>query len=415
MHVLFVTPYFPPDIGSAQRQMRQLSTRLAAIGHEVTVLTAVPHYPTGVVPRRYRKKWCVHERMGGVRVVRTWIYATPRRRAALRMLNHLSFTAAAVGNVRAVPRDVDVIYTDSPPLLDGLAAFAIGRLRRIPYVFNVADLWPQILFEKGMLTAFPMRQMAEGLERFIYLKASQITAVTQGYVRSICEKGVPKDHVHYVPLGTDVDQFAPEVDGTQWRERLEVGGRCLVMYAGTHGESQGLETVLEAAHLLGSESQILFCFVGTGLEKASLMRFAENKGLSNVRFVDPQPLDEMPAVVAAADIHVVSLRDLPVFRMTIPGKIYEIFAAGKAVVGALAGEAAALIERASGGLTVPPMDPQELADAILFVARDAKLRAHFGRSGRSYVVANYNYAKITTMLEEVLLKAVGRYDTHSSW
>lgn len=413
MHVLFLTPYFPPDVGSAQRQMHQLSTRLAAMGHEVTVLTAVPHYPTGVIPREYRKKLCVYESIDGVLVIRTWIYATRSQHPALRMLNHLSFMIAAVSNLRALSSDIDVIYTDSPPLFDGLAAYVLGRLRSVPYVFNVADLWPQIVFENGMLTSAPLRQMAQGLERFIYLNASQITAVTQGFRQAIVAKGFQRNRVHHIPLGTDVDQFTPKVNGTQWRERLGAGNRCLVMYAGTHGKSQSLHTLLGAAQLLRTEPQILFCLVGEGPEKTALMQIAKNRGLSNVKFINAQPLREMPAVVGAADVHVVPLRDIPLFRMTIPGKIYEILAAGKPIVGALSGEAATLIERAGAGLTVPPEDVRAVADAIRFMVENPQLRARFGEFGRAHVVANYSYRKIVKLLEEVLIQAQALERRHS--
>lgn len=405
MNILFVTPYFPPDIGSAQRQMHQLSTRLAAGGHKVTVLTAVPHYPAGVIPPEYRKRWRVSECIDGVRVLRTWIYASSNQNSSARLLNHLSFMAAAIGNLPALPPNIDVVFTDSPPLFDGLVAFAIGRLRKIPYVFNVADLWPQILFESGICTSFPLRQIAEGLERFIYRKAAQVTTVTQGFTEVVRAKGVPSGRAHYVPLGTDIDRFTSEASGLKWRERLQVGKRCLVMYAGALGRSQGLRIILEAAELLRNEPHIMFCFMGEGLEKASLMQFARNRGLFNVKFVDAQPLDEMPAVIPAADIHVVTLKDLPLFRMTIPGKIYEILACGRPIVGALDGEAASLIKRASAGITVPLGDARALADAILVMSRDARMRSRFGKSGREYVAANHSYRRITEMLEKVLLQA----------
>ncbi len=402
MRILFLTPYFPPDVGSSQRQMHQLSTRLAAMGHDVTVLTAVPHYPAGVVPPAYRRKWLVRERIDGIRVLRTWIYATPRTSWLPRLANHVSFMLAAAANIRAVPRDIDVIYTDSPPLFNGLAAFLVGRARRAPYVFNVADLWPQILFDMGMLTRFPLRQMAEKFERFIYAKATQVTAVTQGFTDAIRDRGVEQERCHFIPLGTDVERFHPDIDGSEWRERLEVNGQFTVMYAGTHGQAQNLGTLLDAARLLADEEHIAIRLVGTGLEKPGLMQKAEQDGLTNVSFVDPQPLDVMPEVVAAADLHVVPLRALPVFRMTTPAKIYEILSAGKPIIGSLEGEAARLILRAGAGVCVEQENPEAMADAILRLSKDSKLCRKFGASGRDYVVEHHSYGQIAQQLDEVL-------------
>ena len=402
MRVLFLTPYFPPDVGSSQRQMHQLSTRLAAMGHELTVLTAVPHYPAGVVPRPYRRKWLVRERVDGIRVLRTWIYATPRSSAVLRLANHISFMLAATASIRALPREVDVIYTDSPPLFNGLAAFLVGRARRAPYVFNVADLWPQIVFEMGMASRFPLRNMAEALERFIYAKATRITTVTQGFADAIRLRGVEPERLHFIPLGTDVECFRPDIDGSAWRRRLEAEGRFMVMYAGTHGQAQNLATLLAAARLLITAKHIVFRFVGTGLEKARLMQQAAQEGLTNVAFVEPQPLDVMPQVVAAADCHVVPLRVLPVFRMTIPAKIYEILSAGKPLIGSLDGEAARLIRRAGAGVCVEPENPEALADAILRLSEDRDLCREYGAAGREYAVRHHSYGRIAQMLHEVL-------------
>lgn len=401
MKLLFVTPYFPPEVGAPQTRLFELAQRLVRRGHAVTVLTAFPNYPSGVIPPEYRGRWRMEEDMNGVRVVRTWIYATPNRGFFRRILNHLSFMASAmVTGLTLGP--ADAVFVESPPLFDGLAGIFLAKLRRAPMIFNVADLWPQSAVELGMLTQPWAIRLAEWLEAFIYRHSARISLVTRGTEAMLQERGVA--HTFFLPNGVDVASFRPDASGDAFREAHGLEGKFLVLYAGTHGLSQGLEVVVEAARRLVDRDDVVFLMIGDGADKPALVERGE--GLPNIRFLDPLPRSAMPEAVAAADAYAITLKDIPLFQSVIPSKLYEAMACAKPVVLAVRGEAADLLREAEGGLVVPPEDPAAFADAILTLVADRERARHLGAGGRRMVEARYDRELLVDRFEAVLAELV---------
>jgi glycosyltransferase involved in cell wall biosynthesis len=402
--VLLLTHYYPPEVGAPQARLAELARHLTRRGHHVRVLAPPPHYPTGVVPPAYRGTWLRREVLDGIPVVRTWVYAAPNRGIAKRLLNHVSFTVSALYGAPFAGRP-DVLVVETPPLFLGLTALALSRLWRVPYVLNVADPWLASAVEMGVLRNRLAIALGRALEKLLYTTATRITTVTRGMYQGFLREGVPKRKLALVTNGVDTTFFRPDAPGAAaLRRRLELGERFVVLYAGTHGLTQGLETVLAAARQLVDDGRTLFLFVGEGAEKARLQELARD--LPNVRFLPNQPKDAMPDLLAAADACVVPLRDLPLFRGALPSKMFEAMAAGRPLIMAVPGEAAALTWRARAGLCVPPEQPAALAAAVARLRDDPVLRRALGANGRAYVCAYYARERIAAQYEAVLAAAV---------
>jgi colanic acid biosynthesis glycosyl transferase WcaI len=397
MKLLILTPYFPPEVGAPQTRLYELAIRLVRRGHEVTVLTGFPNYPSGVVPETYRGRVRMDETMDGIRVVRTWIYATPNKGFYRRILNHLSFMASSAWTGLWLERH-DLMLVESPPLFDGLAGVFLRLFKRMPSAFYIADLWPQSAVELGMLRNPLLVKVAEGIERFIYRFSDRLLAVTRGIEDALHAAGYR--HVFFLPNAVDTGAFHPEVDGSGLRSRLGLQDRFVVLYAGTHGLQQKLETLVEAARLLESRGlPVTVLMVGDGADKDNLVRMGT--GVSTLRFLDSVPRRDVPELVAACDAYAIVLRDIPLFRGARPCKMFEPMAAGKPLVASIVGEAANLIQEAEGGIVVPPEQPGPLAEAIERLYHDRDLGKRLGTSGRRYVVEHLDREHVVDRFEEL--------------
>ena len=391
MRVLFLTHYFPPEVGAPQTRIFELARRLRAAGDEVTVVTGFPNYPTGVVPDAYRGRTAMEEWMDGVRVLRRWVYATPNAGFAKRIANHLSFVATSLTALPAAGR-TEVMVVESPPLPVGLAALVYSRMKRAPFVLNVSDIWPRSAVELGALRNPLAIRLAEMLERHLYRRAARVAVPTPGMVSSLAAGGVPRAKLVHLSNGVDIDLYRPNA---------RPAGRKVFMYAGTHGLSQGLDVVLEAAKLV-RDPEVEFLLAGEGADKAALMAKAERERIANVRFVPNQPKAAMPALLNQAYATIVPLRALEVFKSARPSKIYESMAVGRPIVASLWGEAAELVETAGCGVVVEPEDPPALAAAVDALAADPERARRMGENGRAYAVEHFSRAKIAAQLRTLL-------------
>jgi colanic acid biosynthesis glycosyl transferase WcaI len=400
LKVTFLTQYFPPESGAAAGRMYELAKRLGDHGHTVTVVTAFPNYPTGVIPPAYRGKRFMEEHMDGVRLLRTWVFATPNKGFFKRVLGHFSF---AFSSLTALPKlgRTDVIFVQSPPLLIGLATLAFSRFRRAPFVFNVSDLWPQSAIELGMLrNPFAIR-LAEMFERHLYRRAARITVPVPGMVASLAARGIPPEKLFLLTNGVDTAIFQPQKPDPELARQLGLDGHKIFMYAGTHGLSHGLNVILEAAKLT-TDPDILYVLAGEGADKAALVAKAKAEGISNVRFLPNRPMSAMPALLNLAYASILSLKRLELFKSALPVKMYESMAVGQPVVAAVWGEAADLITRAQCGLVVEPENARSISDAVKTLAADPALAKRMGQHGRDYVIEHFDRKDIADRLAKLL-------------
>lgn len=405
MRVLFLSVYFPPEVGAPQARTYETARWFARRGHDVTVLTAFPNHPTGRVARGYRGRLFMRERLDGIDVRRTWVYPAPNRGLWRWAAKHLSFSLSSL--LAAPPAGpFDAVVVESSALFLGLTACALARLQGIPWVLTIADLWPDTAVAQGQLAHPGLIRLTHRLARFVYGQADLLVGVTRGICRALVRRGVPPGKVAYIPNGTDTRLFRPAAGGDALRRELGLEGRFLVVYAGTMGLAQGLDTVLEAAGLLRGEEDVRFLLVGDGVEKGNLLRRAQREGLHNVRFLDRQPRSRMPAVLNAADVVLVPLRGQPLFQAALPSKLPEAMACGKPVILTIMGEAADLLQQAGAGLAVEPENPRALAAAIRRLREEPELAREMGRRGRAFAVRHLERSRLAQRLEERLLRLI---------
>jgi glycosyltransferase involved in cell wall biosynthesis len=407
MRVLIVTHYFPPETGAPQARLSALAATWAADGDEVTVLTGMPNHPTGVLPPSYRRAVFRREFADGYRVVRTWLYATPNEGVARKTLGHLSFMVSSVLLGWRASGPADVVVVSSPTFFSILSGWLLARLKRARFVVEIRDLWPAIFVELGVLTNRRVIWLLERLELAAYAAADQVVVVSEGFRADLLRRGVPEAKVHTVRNGVDPGRFTPSTAAPpSLRARLGAGpGDCLVLYAGTHGISQALPAIADAAALLDGQAihggAIRFAFVGDGADKRRLERRIAELGLRNVVLLPGVPNAEMPELLAAADICLVPLRRVPLFATFIPSKMFEYLAAGKTVIGSVTGEAARILAEA-GAVVVPPEDSDSLAAAIAELAAAPALRSTIGREGRAFVERCYDRAALAREYRKIL-------------
>ncbi|MBL4930256.1 glycosyltransferase family 4 protein [Clostridium paridis] len=403
MKVLFLTQYCPPEVGAPQNRIFEFAKGLKRRGHDVTILTAMPNYPKGEVFEEYQGKKIVKEEIDGIKIVRTRIYATKSKSFTKRMKNYLSFTFSSVIDGPKHIENQDVVITESPPLFLGWSGYIISKMKKAKFVFNVSDLWPESAVKLGVLNNKLFIKMSTWLEEFCYRKAKLVTGQTKGIVNNIVDRGFSKDKVHLITNGVDTEFFKKENRDDEYRKELGISDKFSVCYAGIHGIAQGLEVIILTAEILREYKDIHFMFYGDGPEKDKLIEMTKEKGLNNITFMPVQMKPAMPRIIASMDATIVPLKKLDLFKGALPSKMFEALASELPIILAVEGEAEALIKDANAGIVVEPENPNEIAEAVLRLYKDAELKNQLGENGRRYVIKNYSREAIVKNLENLLI------------
>ncbi len=406
MHVLIVSPYFWPESVGAATWIHQLSSDLVEKGHQVTVLTAFPNFPTGRVFPGYRGRVLMRESVDGIDVIRTYMYATPRKAFWPRAV---SFGSACLSLpiVGMLVRRPDAIYCIIPPLPLGWTIELLGRLRRTPVVVNVQDIYPQAAVSVGYLQNRAAIRGFEKMERSIYKQAAAIVVITEAFRRDLVAKGVPPGKVYVIPNWADVDTVQPAPKSNAFRRSLAVDGSLLVMYAGGMGHNTCLETVIEAARLLANESP-QFVLMGDGTYKQALQEKAARYSLANLRFLPFAGAEDYPHALAAADVQLVALNQAST-HSSLPRKTLQIMASGRPVL-ALTGadsDLCHLIHNAKCGITVDPTNAPALADAIRRLAQSKEQLETMGQNARRFCLDHFERRHCTSQIETLLVRTAG--------
>ena len=410
MKILYVSQYFPPEMGAPGARASELSRHWAAAGHEVTVLTGFPNHPTGVVPSEYRDKFrrlVFREQIDGVNVVRTWLLPFPNRKAYERMLNYSSFciSAATTGLFLSRP---DVVIASSPQLLVGLSGWWLAKWKRVPFVFEVRDLWPESLAAVGMGDASSgLHRSLAKIARFLYRACDRVVVVTRAFREYLIEHyRVPQEKISVIENGVETELFAPK-SGTDQRRKLGAEGKFVVSYIGTMGMAHGLETIIAAAERLrDSNPEVLFMMLGEGAEKERIVALARERGLDNIRFLDQQPRETIPSFICASDVCLVLLKKTDLFKTVIPTKMLEFMSCGRPVILGVDGEARAIVEEARSGLVIEPENSEALANALRYFAANREIAHEMGENGREHILRKFSRRhtaeKYVGMLERLL-------------
>jgi glycosyltransferase involved in cell wall biosynthesis len=320
----------------------------------------------------YKNRWKQIEQMDGIRVVRVKSYISANRGVVRRSLDFLSFFVTGTLAGWAEPRP-DVVAATSPQFFAAVAGWAIGAARRIPFIFELGDLWPTSIAAVGAMKRGIALRMMEVVELFLYRRAAKVAALTQAFKRNLIGRDISADKVAVVLNGVDLPRYSPRARDAALAEKWGLTGKFVIGYVGTHGMAHGLINVLDAAEILAPMEGIRFLFAGAGAERDMLIDAVQARGLENIRFLPAQPKDAMPAVWSLCDVALVHLRDLPAFAEVIPSKIFEAMAMGLPILlAAPKGEAAEIIEGHGAGRWVAPEAPEELAAAVRALAEDGE-------------------------------------------
>lgn len=402
MHILIIHQAFASLDEPGGTRHHEFARLLSAHGHQVTVIASPVNYITGapLAPAGHSphlpRKWGEPE--GGITVLRASVYSAHHKSFVHRVLAFISFMASSFWLGLGV-RDVDLVWGTSPPIFQGVTAWALARLKGARFLFEVRDLWPQFAIAVGVLTNPLLIRASEWLERFLYRHADRVMVNSPGFSEHVRFRGAKR--VELIPNGSDPSMFDPVEEGAPFRTRHLLAGKFVALYAGAHGMSNDLGVVLEAAKMLeGTGIQIVL--LGDGKEKANLQAQAGEMGLTNVTFVPPVPKSEMPGALAAADACIAILKPLDEYKTTYPNKVFDYMAAGRPVALAIDGVIREVVEAAGCGIFVQPGDPSALAEAIQRLAADKKKTRKMGLNGRAYLEKHFSRAAIGEKLLRLL-------------
>jgi putative colanic acid biosynthesis glycosyltransferase WcaI len=413
-HVLVLSLVFPPDGVSTAIIMGELSADLRKAGHDVTVVTTVPHYnrdPEAETRQPLVQKWAPLLYRSEFRGSRVLHVAMPRKSGSRlsRLLAWGQFHVLSLIAAVALVRRVDVILAPSPPLTIGVCAWLLGCFYRAPYVYNVQELYPDIAITLGEIRSPWITSALFALERFVYARARAITVIASGMRQRILQKSVPPDKVRLIPNFVDIDDMRPLPKANEFSRQHGLEQEFVVTYAGNMGLAQGLETVLEAASLLRHQSGLRFLLVGEGILFNRLKALALDRGLENVLILPQHPYASVPQIYAASDLCLVPLA-VNSGSEAVPSKVYRIMACARPVLACadLNSDLAELIGLARCGKVVPPGSPESLARAVSEALRSPSECTAMGLAGRAHVVAHYSRESISGRYEALVREVVGR-------
>ena len=390
MHILFLTDNFPPEVNAPASRTFEHCREWVKEGHRVTVITCAPNFPKGLVFKGYQNRLWQSEEMAGIRVIRVWSYITANEGIVKRILDYQSFMVSAALTALFV-REVDVVVGTSPQFFTVCAAYVGSRLKRIPFVFELRDLWPESIKAVGIMQdSFAMRWL-ENLEMFLYSKAARIFSVTHSFKKTLVARGVNGNQITVVTNGVDMSRFKPIPKDVELLKKLGLEGKFVAGYVGTHGLAHHLETLLDAAEMLSGlrDGEVFhFILLGDGARKRAIKEEAARRGLDNITFLDSVGKDQVARYWSLLDVSIIHLKKTELFTTVIPSKLFECMGMGLPVLHGVAGESAEIVEDEGVGIVFEPENPAELVEHLRFLQRDCSAyegyRAHCMEAAKKY-------------------------------
>ncbi|RAP34010.1 glycosyltransferase WbuB [Candidatus Marinamargulisbacteria bacterium SCGC AG-410-N11] len=390
MKITIITHYFPPEVGAPQARLSEMALEWSKLGHDVTILTCFPNHPNGVIHKDYRGKRFLIEKNDHYKVVRTWVYATPNKGFIKKILGHLSFMFSCVLQGRKHVKGSDIIIASSPTFFCVISAYFLSKCYKIPYIFEVRDLWPAIFKDLGILKNNFILSILETIELFLYKNAKYVVTVTDRFTKNICERGIEKDKVFTITNGVDLNRFFPIEKNQDLIKELKLSNKFIVLYIGAHGVSQGLNTIIDAAHFLSGYPDIHFLFVGEGADKESIINKSKELNLHNTTFLGNQPKEKVASFYSIMDVGLIPLKNISLFETFIPSKMFEMLAMKKPIIASVLGESKDILTKSKAAITCFPENVSEISEAIINLYNNKNLQKELSDSGFLFVSENYN-------------------------
>lgn len=392
MRILFITHYFYPEGNAPATRIHELTRRWADEGHDVTVLTAAPNVPSGVVYEGYKNRWRHEELIDGVRVIRVWTYLAANAGTKRRIASYISFMLTAFLAGLGIKRP-DVVVATSPQFFCGWAGRLVSAVRRLPFVLEIRDIWPESIVAVGAMDRSRVIRLLERLEHKLYAGADHIVTVGPPYRDKLHARGVDESAISVIPNGVDLAKYNSETAAGEFRRQYGLEGRFVCAYVGTIGMASGLDVAIRAGKLLRDEGRDDICIVlvGDGAERARLEAEVSQAGLRNVVLTGRLPKEQVPAALAGVDVCLVHLLKTDLFEAVIPSKIFEAAAMRRPIVLGVGGYVADLVSSFGAGICIEPENEAELVSALKHLADNPDAARAMGTAGRELVSRSYNY------------------------
>jgi len=383
MHILFLSDNFPPEVNAPASRTFEHCREWVKAGHQVTVITCVPNFPKGKVFVGYRNRVWQSEDMEGIRVIRVWSYITRNEGFAKRILDYLSFMVTAVLASLFVRR-VDVIVGTSPQFFTACAAYAVGAVKRRPWIFELRDIWPESIRAVGAMKKERLLDLLERLELFLYRKATAMVSVTNAFKQNLVDRGIDPAKIFVVTNGVDTSRFAPIPKDQALLADLQLNDAFVAGYIGTHGMAHGLDTVIDAAKVLANTeraARIRIVMLGDGAHRQRLEDRAKDEGLNNIQFINSVPKSQVTRYWSILDASIIHLKKSELFTTVIPSKMFECMGMAIPILHGVEGESADIVIKHEIGLTFEPENHLALVERLLVLHDDWEVRERLARNG----------------------------------
>jgi glycosyltransferase involved in cell wall biosynthesis len=404
MHVLLIHQAFAALDEPGGTRHHEFARQLVKHGHRVTIIASPISYMTGD-SRTKKISWVTSQidtdpvMEGRLNILRSYTYPALHRSFVHRVFSFLSFMVSSF-LVGLSVKKVDLVWGTSPPIFQVVTAWALARLKRLPLVFEVRDLWPSFAIAVGVLKNSVLIRASKWLEKFLYRHADIVMVNSPGFIAHIKHCGAKK--VVLIPNGADISMFHPEQDGAEFRRLHDLMNKFVVLYAGAHGLSNDLGVVLQAAAILKNREDIAFVLLGDGKDKQKLQDQASEIGLENLIFIPPISKENMGEALAASDVCIAILKPIEMYKTVYPNKVFDYMAAGRPVILAIDGVIRDVVQQANGGIPVPPGDPIAMADAICTLADQPEKGRQMGLNARKHIEAHFDRAVLAESLVTLL-------------
>jgi len=405
MKILYISQYYPPEIGAGGFRAEAIVSGLAFRGHKLTVITEIPNYPLGELYNGYRNALWQTEKQHNIIIHRVWVQIAKKMNFVRRLVFYFSYTIMALLKGILLGAKYDVVYATSPPLFVGIAGYILSKFYRIPLVFEVRDLWPAIAIESGEIKSRAAIRLSKWLERFLYSKSKFIVTVTNGFKKRIMQNGILPNKIEVVYNFSKSSNQNTEKQLPSNIRSLFSDNKFIVLYAGLIGLFQGVNVIIDAAKLLREQKELLFLIIGKGTEEPSLKILAEQMNLNNIIWMPPQPSSLIHILLSKAGCSIIPLKDLPSLRMTIPSKLFDYMGCGCPIILSANGEVRDILKMADAGISVEPENPQQLAKAIMYLYENREIREKFTRNGIDAVRRYFSSENAIRTIELILQKA----------
>jgi glycosyltransferase involved in cell wall biosynthesis len=407
MHILIVSNYFEPDAGEAAQRNATLARFLQQQGHQISVLTSLPHYPEGKVHVGYRRRAVVTEDRDGIRVIQTWLYATPSPRISRKLPSQISFMMTAALRGLAIKR-ADVVFIEAQPIFTGLAGVFLAKMKRLPYILNVSDLWPDHLLTVGALKEDDrVYRIARRMVDYTYRDAAGIVCMSPHWEQLIHQYIGPTDKTETIYRGCDLEKFNPNVDADGFRQRYDLHAPKILSFIGTFATQYDFDVMIALAAHYNDNPDVQVVFIGNGSQAEALQAALATPECSNTRWIEWVGPEDIAAAWTASYLNFWAMGTAKLYSGTIPAKLFEALASGTPVVAAsdVSGAGGQTIQATGAAIVTPPGDAEAFIAAAQGLIDDDSLRQRLSEAGRAYAEQHYDPAKIRAAYEQAIVRA----------